>query len=33
VQAKGVLTVCYEHGVPLDEGYYGTKHAAIIDRV
>ena len=33
MQTKGVLTVCYEHGVPLDEGYYITKHAGTIDRV
>jgi uncharacterized protein (TIGR02118 family) len=27
------LTVCYKHGVPLDEGYYTTKHAAILRQV
>ena len=30
---KGVLTVCYKHGVPFDEGYYTTTHAAILGRV
>jgi uncharacterized protein (TIGR02118 family) len=29
---KGVLTVCYRHGVPFDEGYYTTRHAAIFER-
>jgi uncharacterized protein (TIGR02118 family) len=31
--AKGVLTVGYKHGIPLDEGYYTTKHVEIVGRV
>ena len=30
---KGVLTVGYKRDVPLDEGYYSTRHAEIIKRV
>ena len=30
---KGVLTVGYKRDVPLDEGYYRTRHAEIIERV
>jgi hypothetical protein len=30
---KGVLTVGYKRDVPLDEGYYSTRHAEIIERV
>jgi uncharacterized protein (TIGR02118 family) len=30
---KGVLTVGYKRDVPLDESYYGTRHAEIIERV
>jgi uncharacterized protein (TIGR02118 family) len=33
VPNKGVLTVCYKHGVAFDEAYYLDKHAAIIQRV
>jgi uncharacterized protein (TIGR02118 family) len=33
VPNKGVLTVGYKWDVPLDEGYYRTKHAEIIERV
>jgi hypothetical protein len=29
---KGVLTVGYKRDVPLDEGYYSTRHAEIIER-
>ena len=30
---KGVLTVAYKSDVQLDEGYYLTRHAEIIERV
>jgi len=30
---KGVLTVAYKRDVQLDEGYYLTRHAEIIERV
>ena len=30
---KGVMTVAYKWDVPLDEGYYITRHADIVERV
>ncbi len=28
-----VISVCYKHGVRLDEQYYLTKHVPLVDRV
>jgi uncharacterized protein (TIGR02118 family) len=31
--AVAVITICYENGVRMDEGYYLTKHVPIVARV